>query len=91
MTGHTRPTSSFIEFAGVSMGVVISFITMGVIQESITKKAYGSHKLKNNLVFFPLAIQTLFCLVISYCVLKSRRHRESNLILDKNLMYVSHD
>lgn len=83
---ESTSSSSFTEFLCVGIGVIISFITMGIVQESIVKKSYGSEGLKNDLVFFPLAVQTLLCFAISYTVILSRKPQEANLLLNRDLM-----
>ena len=69
-----------------AVGIVFSFITMGIVQEKITKKTYGQQNLKNDLIFFPLALQTFFCLTISYCIIWVRGKKETSLLSNKHLV-----
>lgn len=79
-------SASIAAFLSICLGIVLSFITMGLVQETLTKKSYTNEKLKNQLVFLPIALQSLICLAIAYGVMVSRKYTEHNLLFDRHLM-----
>ena len=89
MTAKPSASSSLIAFISICFGIVLSFITMGLVQESLTKKTYTERNLKNQLVYLPIALQSLICLAIAYGVMVSRKYTEHSLLFNRDLMYAS--
>lgn len=98
-TAEAKHTKSIIEavvppsllgFVAVSVGIIASFITMGIVQEKVSKKVYlttSGESLKNNLVYLPVLLQSVFCLIFAKAWLGLSRRKEKSLLLHRNIMY----
>jgi len=79
--------SGALSFVGIGLGIIVSFITMGLVQEKVTQKTY-EEGLKNDLVYLPVLLQTFFCLIISFAILSSKK-KEHNIVFERDMILSS--
>ncbi len=81
--------SSLLAFISISIGIIVSFITMGIVQEKISHKTYADREgqtFKMNFVYLPIFLQSIFCTIFAKAWIGFSKRKETDLLLHRDVM-----